>query len=54
MSALQNPPTATLAKKPYESPHLQIYGDLAEITNSLNTGSPYVTESGHGGRTAST
>lgn len=35
------------AKKPYRTPHLQIYGDLREITNTVtNTG--HATDDFHG------
>ena len=41
----QKPPTPTEpsttapARKPYEAPRLQVYGDLTEITRGKNSGS---------------
>ena len=32
-------PTTPRARKPYEAPRLQVYGDLTEITRGKNTGS---------------
>ena len=37
MSPSQNQPTSASPKKWYEKPYLQIYGDLAEITNDVSS-----------------
>lgn len=33
------PSTTPRARKPYEAPQLQVYGDLTEITRGKNSGS---------------
>jgi hypothetical protein len=30
----EQPPNAKRSKKPYSQPHLQVYGDLSDITQS--------------------
>jgi hypothetical protein len=42
MKPTQHDLTPTSGKRTYEKPNLQVYGDLAEITNTVaNTGNTY-------------
>lgn len=53
MSGTPNPPLKRAGKKPYSKPELQVYGNLAEITNASTnrTGKHTDNPGAHTGRT---
>ena len=36
-SDTQKPDVATPARKPYQAPHLEVYGDLRTVTQAVST-----------------
>jgi hypothetical protein len=53
MNSVPNAGMSKSGKKPYSKPEVQVYGNLAEITNSSTNRTGKVTDNpgAHGGRT---